>query len=209
VNARKGFSLVELLMVVAIIGILMSMYLGTLSKAQRKARQVVAVEGMRQKNVAAMAGQPDRPHPPTDTDDEERFRETCRMAFREDVGDEIYITRLLLEVNDDAEFRAYWHTLINPDASGPLTYDGENLVVHDEDGRAFALLPLDAYDPRPGDPARGWEFLSTHLGDMNAGTVGVNVMFWDGHVEYVRYPGPFPVTATVAELSRRFIEERR
>ena len=49
-----------------------------------------------------------------------------------------------------------------------------------------------------------WEFLSTHLAEMSRSSLVLDVMFGDGHVEPVRYPGAFPVTATVATLSHEF-----
>ena len=69
------------------------------------------------------------------------------------------------------------------------------------------LSPLDTgrYDPR-GSYVVGWEFLSTVLSETSTGTLGAEVMYSDGHVSYVRYPGEFPMRRIVAELSHEYVE---
>ena len=207
---NAGFSLIELLVCVAIISILMSMYLGTLSKARDRALQVVAAEGMHQQNIAAMANQANTPRgSKTTTRTSELVREQCRLAFREDVGDQIYVSRLMFIVTNDAEFRAYWHTLLNPNADWELEYDGGSLLAYDPEGNEY-LLPSPETNPARFNsenrgPVLAWEFLSSHMADMNTGSLSVNVLMPSGNIERVRYPGAFPVTATVAELSHEFV----
>ena len=52
---HRGFSLLELLICVAIISILMALYLPVLGKARRKAEEVAIKEGLRQDHIAREA----------------------------------------------------------------------------------------------------------------------------------------------------------
>ena len=207
---RDGFSLVELLVVVAIIGILAAMYASTFIKVREKAKQVVAKEGMRQGNIGRMADDANsarrqRIAPPNS----EAVREQCRAAFRQEVGDGVVVSKPLYLVRDDAEFRAYWHTVLNPDNDDPIGFDGAHLVATDEDGNAFTLQVVDGHLDSTTAGSTGavlaWEFFSTHLGDANTASIGASVLFIDGNVQYVKYPGQFPITQTVAELSHQFM----
>jgi prepilin-type processing-associated H-X9-DG protein len=192
------------LVVVAIIAILMALYLPTLSKVLRKAEEVAIKEGFRQEKIGRMsdnansAGRDLGPAP--DRDD-------CREAFRQMVND-VIATEVLYIVENDDEFNAYWHTMINPAANAPLEYTGSgDLLARDEFGDVYELPRVDKFlDEGPSFPL-GWEFISTDLSDTSSGTIGTNVLYSDGHVVYIRYPGDFPATRTVAELSHRFVEE--
>jgi prepilin-type processing-associated H-X9-DG protein len=42
---------------------------------------------------------------------------------------------------------------------------------------------------------------SSHYMVMNHVPGGCNVLYMDGHVAFIRYPGAFPVTRSFAELS--------
>lgn len=209
---RDGFSLVELLVVVAIIGILAAMYASTFIKVRDKANQVVAKEGMRQGNIGRMADDANsaRPHrkPPPDS---ETVREQCRAAFREEVGDGVVVSKPVYLVRNDEEFRAYWHTVLNPDNEDPVAFDGSHLVATDPEGNSYTLRIvdgfLDSHTAGDTDAALAWEFFSTHLGDGNTASIGASVLFIDGNVQYVRYPGQFPVTETVATLSHQFMQD--
>jgi prepilin-type N-terminal cleavage/methylation domain-containing protein len=200
----QGHTLVETLVVMAIISILMALYLPTLSKAIRKAEEVAVKEGFRQQRIGRMsdsansAGKDLGPAP---------GREECREAFRQWVND-VIATEMLYIVETDAEFNAYWQTLINPAASTPLEFSGSgNLLARDEYGDVYELPRVDKFlDDHRTFPI-GWEYISTDLLDTSSGTLGTNVAYSDGHIKYVRYPGAFPVTRTVAELSHRFVVE--
>lgn len=207
-----GFTLVELLVVVAIIGILSAMYASTFIKVREKANQVVAKEGMRQGNIGRMADDANSARPqriaPSDS---AAVRVQCRAAFREDVGNGVFVSKPLYLVESDAEFRAYWHTVLNPENDDNLIFEGSSLVALDPEGNSFTLAVVDGHlDSRTvgnSDAVLAWEFFSTHLGDANTGSIGANVLFIDGNVEYVRYPGQFPVTETVATLSHQFMQD--
>lgn len=200
---NRGHSLVELLVCMAIIGIIASMYLPALAKAKRKADEVVVKEGLRQNHISRMAGSVNSARASAN----DYTLEDCRNAFRftmETAKGEIIVTRLLYVVNNEAEFRAYWHTFIDPSATGPAPTD----YMYDEQGNQYPLVSVENYLRRGGPPvAEGWEFISTHLGETSSGTASTNVAYTDGHVEFVRYPSRYPACATVAELSHRFVVE--
>jgi len=209
-KGRSGFSLIEILVVIAIIGVLFGMYLATFGKVLSKARQVATKEGFRQDHIGRMADHANIAKPSHDNAN----REECRKVFRHTIttheGD-ILVTELRYRVTSDAEFRAYWHTLINPDASGDLEFDANgNLVARDEDGNSFPLRSLGhdgwtAMNGGGGSIPLIWEFFSTNPSESTAEGIGTNVLYSDGHIEWLRYPGRFPATRTVAELSHRFL----
>ncbi|NIA15938.1 MAG: prepilin-type N-terminal cleavage/methylation domain-containing protein [Nitrospiraceae bacterium] len=199
----RGHSLIELLVCIAIIGVIASMYLPALVKARRKAEEVAIKEGLRQNYIGRMADSANSARVSTSV----YTREACRDAFRftmQTAKGEIIVTRLLYVVKNEDEFRAYWHTFINPSAAGPAPSD----YMTDEDGNRYPLVPVESY-VRRGGPAlpEGWEFISTHLGETSSGTASTNVAYTDGHIEFVRYPNRYPACAVVAELSHRFVEE--
>jgi len=205
---RNGFTLVELLIVVAIIGILVSMYLSALSRARQKAKQVAAVEAMRQRHIGRLADEANIAWP--QEEDEGPDRDECRDAYRQELetgSGTVFVTFLLYEVRSEDEFRAYWHTLIDPEADDELEFRGGGVVVRDDEDNEFELRVLDENRIR-GDELFpiGWDFISTDMSEMTSGSIGSNVLFSDGHVEYVTYPNEYPVSPTVAELSHRFVE---
>lgn len=46
-----------------------------------------------------------------------------------------------------------------------------------------------------------WDFPSTTVSEFSHVPGGSNVMYMDGHVEFIKYPGKFPITATMAKLA--------
>lgn len=202
----RGFSLLETLVCMAIVAILAAMYLPALSKARRKAEEVGVISSMHQDHIAKMTGNHQGIRGPLPSQDGD-LRGMCRAAYRQAMSDgsgagTIYITELRFVVRNEAEFRAYWHTLINPAATEPLefTNSGE-LIAQDEEGNTFYLGAL------RDEAAMMWEFLSTNLAETSSGTLGTTVRYADGHVEYKRYPYEFPACRSVAELSHRFMVE--
>jgi prepilin-type N-terminal cleavage/methylation domain-containing protein/prepilin-type processing-associated H-X9-DG protein len=205
-RARDAFSLVELLVVVAIIGVLAAFLVPALSRARSKAEQIAAVEAMRQKHIGALAQNANAPWP---HDFEGPDREDCREAYArvlETGSGEAFVTELLYKVRNEAEFKAYWHTLIDPEADEELEFEGSTLVARDEQGTEFELLPLELHMLKEKAFPIGWEFLSTDMAEMSSGSIGANVLYSDGHVKYVPYPGKYPVCKTVADLSHRFVQ---
>lgn len=198
----RGFSLIETLVVMAIIAILMALYLPVLAKAMRKAEEVAVKEGGRQQFIGRMADNANS----AGRSDARPDREACRAAFRRKV-DDVIATEVLYVVTNDDEFRAYYYTIINPAQTGPLVYSsGGEVIVQDDLGNSYTLPAVDnVIDDHPTFPL-GWEFISTNLQDTSSGTIGTNVLYSDGHVVYVRYPEGYPASPTVAELSHHFVE---
>jgi len=207
-KARPGFSLVELLVVVAIIMLLASMYMVALGRARSKAIQVAAVEAVRQKYIGQLASNVNAARP--SRVDVSRARESARKAYRQTLqtgSGPTLVTELHYVVKNEAEFRAYWHTLINPSASEPLEFKGRALLARDEDGNEYVLPKIDINYIKGEVFPLGWEFLSKDMSEMTSGSIGANVLYSDGHTEYIPYPGKFPVCKTVAELSHRLVQE--
>jgi len=212
-KTRKGFSLVELLVVVAIISILMALYMGTLHKAMGKARRVAKEQGHRQEYLGRMA---DNANIARDsgaqwsTPSGGPGRADCRAAYRqklEDTGS--FATELLYVVKSEEEFRAYWNTVVNPEATDPLTIEGGVLVAQDPEGNTY-LLPVirDFHEAaaRYGVFPVAWEFLSTDMGNTTLDGIGTSVLYSDGHIAYKRYPTGYPACKSVAEMSQRFVD---
>ncbi len=203
--SRRGFSLVELLVCVAIISILMAMYLPVLSKAKRKAEEVAIKEGLRQDHIGREAAVANIARP-KGIDLDEYGREACQDAFCKSMSDgsgdgDMLVTELLYDVTSEDAFRAYWYTLIDPSNTEPLEYtDGGKLIATDNEGNEFILKPI--YTGR-----MLWEFISTDLSETTSGTLGTTVLYPGGNVDYVKYPDEFPAVPIVAKLSHRFIEE--
>lgn len=209
-RGRRGFSLIELLVVIAIISIILGMYLATFSKVLSKAKQVVAKEALHQQQIGRMADHANiarHSQPPAG-------RAECREAFHRTVetheGD-ILVTELRYLVTNDAEFRAYCHTLIDPANEEPLEYSGNSLIAKDDNGQEFELASIgnDGWTAMSvsGAPIPVmWEFLARNMGHSTVEGIGTNVLYSDGHVEWVKYPGRFPATAVVAALSEEYAE---
>jgi len=206
-GGHGGFSLVETLVVLAIISILMAMLATSLTKAVRMAKGAAAGEAMRQGAISRMADT----GPARTLSADQEIRLDARRAFRQaiDTGKgQMLLSELRYVVRNNAEFRAYWHTLLNPAASFPLTFaDGGSLVARGPGGKEFVLPPIGTRGAdRLGRYAVGWEFISTNLAQTARGDLGGNVIYNDGHRQYELYPGRFPMSEPVARLSQQFVD---
>ena len=132
-----GFSLVELLVCVAIISILASMYMVALAKARRKAEEVGVKESFRQDSIGRMADNANIArvveNMPTDRG---LFRDAFRKQMMTSNGP-FWATEVLCEIEDEGAFKAYWNTVINPAAEGVLEYRNGMLVALDDTGKEF------------------------------------------------------------------------
>lgn len=206
-SGRRGFSMLELLVCIAIIAVLIAISLPTYSRAFGMAKQTAGKEAMRQKAIGKAAGFANGggTGPPPE-------RNECRAAFRHEVDigkDEMLVTELRYVVTSVTEFRAYWFTLVDPSASGELVFNNGKLEACDDYGNTVLLQPMDEYLVRESGPAVPvlWSYLSTDLADSRGGPIGAEVLYSDSHVEYIRYPGRFPVCRDVAILSHRYVRE--
>jgi prepilin-type N-terminal cleavage/methylation domain-containing protein len=205
VRKSGGFSLVETLVCLAIISILMALYLPALSRAKRKAEEVSIKEGERQEYIGRFADNANIANgraPSSSVDVRVRCRAAYRKTVKTGVGDAL-VTELVYAVQNEAEFRAYWNTLINPAATGAVEETSAGVTVYDPEGKRFRLGRLDAWRGAPIPTM--WEFLSTNLSETTSGTLGCSVLYSDGHVEYAVYPQAYPACRTVAELSHQFV----
>jgi hypothetical protein len=82
-------------------------------------------------------------------------------------------------------------------------------MAFDAQGNQFLLPPIErAITPGDSRPyVVGWDFLSVNLADTSYGNISTTALLSDGSRDKIKYPGPFPGTRTVAELSARFMTE--
>jgi len=203
-QSQRGTSLIETLVVLAIIAVLMAFALPSYVRAIRAAKTVASDEAKRQGYIAREA-EP-KPHAGPDKD-------RARAAFRTVVdagGNDTILTEMRYVVTNDDEFEAYYHTLIDINNTfAPEVDDSGNLRAVDFEGNVYSLAPV--VNSR-GELTRGsfplsWDFISTNLANTANGNIGGSVIWSAGNIEYIRYPGKFPMTPTVATLSQRFMNE--
>jgi prepilin-type N-terminal cleavage/methylation domain-containing protein len=200
---QHGFSLIELLVVIAIVSILAMMQVQAGIKALRQARAVATGEAMRQNKIGHMSDNANLGRLSGDT---AATRKACRDVFRgmyETGKAEAAVTEVLYALRTDRDFDAYYHTLIDPDATGELVFQDGKLKAKTGDGAEVLLEPL---NDRITGVATMWEFLATNMSNMTTGT-NVRVMYNDGHVESVQYPSRFPASRIVAELGQDYMEK--
>ncbi len=204
-----GFSLVETLVVLAIVSILTAMVASSLHKAVGLAKETARAEGVRQTSLSIVAEHANEARlavsPPPN-------RIACSAAFRQWVGNEdddasALVTQLLYVVKSEDEFEAYYNTLIDPDNDDPLEFQGQILVAEDDDGNTHLLKPIEDWmneASRNGRFPVMWEFLSTNLADTNSSRPVLTVAYCDGSTEKVRYGDKYPASQCVAEKSREY-----
>jgi len=207
---NAGYSLIETLIVIAIIVILIAIQTPIFSKAFRKAQETSISVTQRDSHIGKMADSAniarERLGPVNSAEVRARARAAFDSTLTTGVG-EIRTTQLLFAVSNDDEFRAYWNTLINPAADWELEGGlASGVIVRDEWGEEFALPLLSQYNG-PGVPT-SWELISTDLSQTTSGTLGAVVQFSDSRSEYIRYPQAFPITETVARLTRTYLDSQ-
>jgi len=207
-RASAGYSILELLIVVGIISILVFLQLGSMHRVLGKVKNTARAEAIRQdalgREADAVHEGPLRTLPAS--------RKECTDAFRKTLltgKEKILVSEMLYVVTNGAEFRAYWHTMLNPDNYYEPAYDGTTLLANDPEGNEFRLPAimdshLDAHNAFGSFPI-AWDFLSSHPPDNTSGELGAEVLYSDGHMEFVRYPGKFPAVREVAERTRQFV----
>ena len=205
---RAGYSILELLIVVGIISILVFLQLGAMHRVLGKVKNSARAEAIRQ---AALAREADAVHEgPMRTEPANRLE--CIQAFKQtlDTGKEkIFVSEMLYVVRNGEEFRAYWNTMLNPNALYlPEIVDGV-LIARDPEDNIYRLPALygshlDANKAHGLFPI-AWDFLSSNLADNTSGELGAEVLYSDGHMEFVPYPGKFPAVKEVADLTRQFV----
>ncbi len=210
VSRQSGFSMIETLVVLAIIMVLMTLLVPVLTKAVRMAKATAAGEEMRVERVGDMArAVHEGKNLPRLTPKDWVALARDNFHLEKTTGQKAIVSRLEFVVTNDLEFRAYWHTLLNK-ANTQLpefTRSGE-LIALTPEGQRFELRRTDGGTRVPG-PAYpvAWEFISTRMEETGRMDMGGNVIYSDGRREYVAYQHRFPMTRQVAELSHRFYME--
>ena len=99
----------------------------------------------------------------------------------------------------------------DPDYQGPQGYNGNagrETVYRLREGIERFLI-TDINDPAGSAHAQSsvylvWDHVRTNVKDFNHVPGGSNVLYMDGHVEFVRYPGKPPVGKTLAKMTGVF-----
>ncbi len=107
---------------------------------------------------------------------------------------------------DDAGFRAEADS--DRRVSGGLGNGGGETVYRLREG-IERFLVTDINNPAASAKAQSdvfimWDNVATDAARFNHIPGGCNVLFMDGHVEFVKYPGPAPVTAPLAAIMHLF-----
>lgn len=216
-DLSSGFSLLETLIVLAIIMVLMAIAMPHYLKAIRQAKEVAGNEAKRQSFLLQEIARIQCGEIPPNFSAEAAERLCARRSYRRaiDAGKfDLIVTQLLYQVGTDAEFNAYWNTLINVDESVPVSFTASGeLIATDEDGAQHVLPKAkESIDEKGGSKhIIAWDFISTKMAHMNSDFAGTVVLLSDGSRTRVDYPDPLPGTTvstrTVAILSNRYMEQ--
>jgi competence protein ComGC len=203
-RGRLGFSLLETLVVLAIVMVLLTFLVPVLTKALRMAKRTAAGEEMHSERVGEVAtavheGEPEKLTP-------EQAVLQARESFHHEnaAGQKKIVSHLLFAVKNDDEFRAYWYTLLCPaNAALPEFNHHGALIAITPEGHRYELPPVRGKETTTTHIV-AWDFISTRLEETGRGDLGGNVVYSDTRIEYMPYPRQFPMTQMVAELSHRF-----
>ena len=210
---RRGYSMVEMLVVIGLIMLLLTIAVPRYVKAIWLAKQVAMDEGKHQRHIGEWSKNVNSARSGSSTGrmTVERLRAIARARYRQtfDAGKfDYHLTEVGCGIRSDEEFRAYWHSLIGPDENAKVEISAGSVTVQDEAGNACTLERIGTYEyKRHTTYPIAWDFLSTNMQHMTTGNMGITAEYNDGTQAHLRYPGEFPATATVAELSQRFMDE--
>ena len=198
VSLMRGFTLVELLVVVAIIATIMSIALPSLNRAQKQGEQVACLANQRQLIIAWVMYTHDNDDVIcsrlSKLDDLlENVEEVFTCPTLEGVGSSVtcygYSNTMAGEMRDGVEpFGKYHH----------ISFAGERMVMIDKEAsgtdRFWPIVNLsvsdpNAYDSETEDPWvwRPWSYPRSLQCMTNRHSNGSNMAFADGHCEYHRW----------------------
>jgi prepilin-type N-terminal cleavage/methylation domain-containing protein/prepilin-type processing-associated H-X9-DG protein len=183
----RGFTLIEMLVVIAIISILASILFPTFSKAQEKARQADCASNIRQLGMAVKMYEQDFdgqfPVAFVDTGQGRGDWYDCWRLFVHPYVHNTAVHKCRSHSSLPGTFPTYGSYGMNIHVSGISSggmYDTASTILLAETGGAPAAVDPNTFDPAVHDPLM--EVVARH-------NEGANFQFVDGHVKWYRIAG--------------------